>query len=262
MTRQILNKVTVTGVDDGTDLKELQKISDAYPFVEFGVLLSRSQMCATPSMHIGRFPSVQTLKKLTMMYSTGNVNFAGHLCGSWVRELLVSYWPFKEMTEKINLDFWKTFKRLQINTHAELHAYEQPHLSYGVNELNPTQIIFQYDEVNKAILETTQQAGCKNISALFDMSHGAGILPKTWPKQLPDIYCGYAGGLYPENVGSQLTMIEQIVGTSPIWIDAETSLRSSYYNNDAGDQGFTVDYFDLRKVVAFLEAAKPWVIIQ
>jgi hypothetical protein len=88
----------------------------------------------------------------------------------------------------------------------------------------------------------------KNISALFDLSHGAGVLPETWPKPLT-IPCGYAGGLSPEIVARQIERVSALVGDKHIWIDAETKLRSP---NDL--------LFDLEKVRTFLEVAKPWVV--
>ena len=82
----------------------------------------------------------------------------------------------------------------------------------------------------------------KNISALFDLSHGTGVLPDQWPATLNFVKCGYAGGLSPENLELQIKAIERIVGDTPIWIDMETHVRS---NMDA--------QFDLSKVRTCLE---------
>ena len=81
-----------------------------------------------------------------------------------------------------------------------------------------------------------------NCSTLFDLSHGAGVLPEQWPKPLPGIRCGYAGGLSPDNIKEQLTLISAAVGDTPIWIDMETHVRS---NNDR--------LFDLGKVEQVLK---------
>jgi phosphoribosylanthranilate isomerase len=262
--KRILNHVTVTGVDDVTDLKEIARLAAEYPYAEFGVLLSRSQMSPKRMMHVGRFPSIEFLKELSV-FSAGTENsiqFAGHLCGSWVREFLMGELPFAELVDFVDSNIWRVFSRLQINTHAQPHKHLADTLVTTVNELRHHQIIWQYDKVNYELLATTKSAGCTNIATLFDMSHGAGILPHCWPTQIDDIYCGYAGGLSPENLADQLAVIESVmgVGANPIWIDAETHLRSQYYNNDSDSQGYTVDYFDLKKVEVFLEAAKPWVL--
>ena len=59
---------------------------------------------------------------------------------------------------------------------------------------------------------------------------------------------GFAGGLSPENVASQIEKIQIVTGGADFWIDAETHLRS------ADDR-----QFDLTRVRRFLEAAKPYV---
>ena len=82
-----------------------------------------------------------------------------------------------------------------------------------------------------------------DCSTLFDMSHGAGILPKEWLAPIDGVRCGYAGGLSPENVVSQIKLIESKVGNYELWIDMETQIRSN------ADQ-----QFDLGKVVAVLES--------
>jgi phosphoribosylanthranilate isomerase len=52
--------------------------------------------------------------------------------------------------------------------------------------------------------------------------------------------CGYAGGLSPDNVESQIKLIRKVA--SHFWIDAETGLRTN------GE-------FDLTKVEQFIDLA-------
>ena len=83
---------------------------------------------------------------------------------------------------------------------------------------------------------------------LFDLSGGAGILPESWPKAKGE-YCGYAGGLSPENLEEQLEKIKCVVDEDQkIWIDVETHVRSSDDKQ-----------FDLDKVRKFLEISKRYV---
>ena len=102
------------------------------------------------------------------------------------------------------------------------------------------------DDVNNDLLDKVTSDGI-NAVPLFDISGGRGIVPKEWPKQKG--YCGYAGGLSPDNLQEQLEKIEKVVDDVPIWIDAETHLRSP-------DNSI----LDLDKVRSFLEIARPWVI--
>jgi hypothetical protein len=280
MNRKFLNKVTVTGADDKTDIKELLKIAEEYPFVEFGILISKSSTGNHP-----RFPSVKWIEEFSTACLESKIlpNVAGHVCGSWVNEIFLG----KLISFEIPRVFSNIVSRWQLNTHGIKHTCNISHFLNIIKAVNSSnqQIIFQFDEANT---ETIVEALNKelNVSALYDMSHGAGVLPKNW--KLPSdskgnilsIPTGFAGGLSPENVKSQLIEIADhifdfinddpeckilseygdLISSKGFWIDAETKLRSQYLNNDSGDQQFIVDYFDLNKVRKFLEEAKPYVI--
>ena len=103
------------------------------------------------------------------------------------------------------------------------------------------------DGVNEKIFYSLDAKWGIAAFPLFDQSGGTGLLPGEWPKQPPNQYCGYAGGLSPDNLQQEMEKISK-VATGTIWIDAETLLRSE---NDK--------VFDLEKVRRFLEAAKPWI---
>ena len=244
--KQFITKVTVTGADDSVDPEDLLRISQEYPFVEFGILLSESSMGST------RFPSRQWIRNFfdAVRNQSQQINISGHICGGWVRQILLGMWP-KWIFMDIDEDYLKMFSRWQINTHAIPHDINHDQLPFIWSELDQYNniVIFQYDDVNIQLVEIAKKAGCKNIAALFDLSHGAGVLPAEWPLPLDGVACGYAGGLSPENVAEQLCALEAVVGDNQIWIDAETKLRSGYGNN-----------FDLDYVREFLHNAQPWVI--
>ena len=165
------------------------------------------------------------------------------MCGAWVREILLGRHEFlHELTPAV----WGIFDRIQINTHAQAHSYSDT----GIAKLNVfpgKEFIFQYDNVNTELVTAAQNASV-NFSALFDLSHGAGIAPSQWPNLLPNTRCGYAGGLSPENLADQIERIEEKAGDTPIWIDMETHVRS---NDDA--------LFDLEKVARCLEIASKYI---
>jgi hypothetical protein len=242
-----LNLVTVTGADDSTPVADILKIAEEFPYAEFGILLSSG------SMGFRRFPSGSWLVELVSAVIEKNLdlNLSGHLCGAWVRQFMLGNFPTAELCA-IHPEFIKAgvFKRWQINTHGIPHKNNTTALAQAVTELGSRNqsVIFQHDNANTNTLLSIQGLGCKNIATLFDLSHGAGVLPDAWPRPMPDIYCGYAGGMSPENVADQLTKIEPLVGDNETWIDAETHLRTP------DDQKF-----DLDKVRAFLTAAKPWI---
>jgi phosphoribosylanthranilate isomerase len=193
-----------------------------------------------------RFPSYEWLAKLDDSYAH-QIPYAAHICGAWVRELLMG---------KIDADLdmylhLLPFKRIQINTHGIRHTFDKQGLIDFIAGLNNDgcTLIFQNDGKNDALIETAKEAGFNNIATLFDLSHGAGVLPSEWPSPLDGIYSGYAGGLSPDNVTEQLDKLQNIVGYRNIWIDAETKLRSE--DNQL---------FDLSKVRKFLNSAQDYVL--
>lgn len=225
-----ITKVTMTGADNSITPEQLFPISEKYPFVEWGILVSRN------SQGNNRFPSKEWMNSLALI-DQNRLQLSCHLCGTYVKEILMG------STRFINElgDLWKHFSRVQINTHGIPHQYDKHGLIQVLKEHSDKEFIFQYDVVNKNIVDAVSPE-CKNISALFDLSHGAGVLPKEWVEPLEGIKCGYAGGLSPDNVEQQIKLIETKVGNGEIWIDMETQIRS---NNDR--------QFDLGKVETVLE---------
>ena len=227
----MITKVTITGADDSIEPIELAKLSREFPFVEWGILVSKNNG-GTP-----RYPSLPWLQKLSeLKQEFPDLKLSCHLCGSYVRDLVKG----NDMVIQIMGPLWFIFDRVQINFHAIPHEHSDQMIAI-FEKYKSQQFIFQYDGVNNHIVRKAFSEGC-NVSALFDKSGGTGLLPETWPKLLEGIPCGYAGGLSPENLEDQILIIEGIAGDTEIWIDAETHVRS---NMDS--------LFDLAKVRKFLE---------
>ena len=239
-TKEIIRVVTVTGADDSVRPEELISIAKDYPFVEFGILLSKKQQGNK------RFPSRDWLEELYILWRSEKITLSGHLCGEWVRKLCLGIPSFFEEFGYI----WEMFERFQMNFHAEHHPVDDKKLSDSIRQyLRDKPIIFQMDGVNERIFYSLNARWGIAAFPLFDQSGGNGLLPGEWPKQPLNQYCGYAGGLSPDNLNQEMERISK-VATGPIWIDAETLLRSE---NDK--------VFDLKKVRRFLEVAKPWVVL-
>lgn len=218
--------------------EELISVARDYPFVEFGILLSKKQQGNK------RYPSRNWLEELYILWRQEGLVLSGHLCGRWVRDLCIGIPSFFEDFGYI----WKMFGRFQLNFHAESHRVDDKKFSEILRKyLASKPIIFQMDGANEKIFYSLKSRQGIQAFPLFDLSGGTGLLPKEWPKQQPNQYCGYAGGLSPDNLQREMKRISK-VATGLIWIDAETLLRSE---NDM--------VFNLGKVRHFLEAAKPWV---
>lgn len=248
--KKIVNLVTITGADDSVHPFDLASLSFKYPFVEWGILLSRSNMGTV------RFPSENWLKELFEIYErmkfsaqsnkTPSFRLCGHLCGKWVREVCEGNWCWIDELDNVE----SMFDRIQLNFHAYVHNIETK-LSFleGFKDVRNRnrKFIFQLDDVNNGILDIVQKAGIP-ASPLFDTSGGIGRLPEKWPVARKG-WCGYAGGLSPENLKEQMEKITEVAGEGPIWIDVETRVRSE---DDSK--------FILSRVEDFLQAAEPWVI--
>jgi hypothetical protein len=239
-----IDRVTITGADDSVKAAELWDLSKEFPFVEWGILVSKN------SMGSPRFPTFDWLLDFRSMTRTaGHMDASMHICGRWVREILKGE-PPQELWPILDC-----FQRVQLNFHAEdmkcIPAAFR-HTLRRYNREGPREFIFQIDG-NRGInylIEATAD-GDLHCFPLFDQSGGRGALPGQWPLEISIYaYHGYAGGLGPDNLAEQIQAIGKVVtGNFPIWIDMETNVRSD------SDR-----LFDLSKVRRCLEIAKPFII--
>lgn len=211
-----IDKVTITGADDNTDIQWMLAMQEKYPFVEWGILVSESQMGNY------RFPSIDWLARIIPHQATLQTSM--HVCGKWVRQICNGDWS--DMLLSIGVVAERA-KRVQLNFHAHAHKLQGRffHAAQVASQNSNWQLIFQVDGVNDGLLS---QARLDHLDAvpLYDLSGGAGVLPLYWPKQSEGVYTGYAGGLGPRNVIDQVEKIKS-VATGRIWIDMETRVRSA-----------------------------------
>ena len=231
----MITRVTITGADNSISPLDLVRITRQFPFVEWGILVSKN------SVGNYRFPSFGWINELINLKKLYELPLSLHLSGMYVRDMVDGKPTVINDLPKI----WRAFDRVQINTHAQNHNTGELMMPI-LNCFPEKEFIFQFDNVNGQLLENAINSGV-NCSALFDLSHGTGVLPEKWPKPLKG-KCGYAGGLGPDNIQQQIHTIESIVGEKQVWIDMETKVRSE---NDS--------LFDLNKVVKCLEISKPYV---
>ena len=247
--KPFITTVTVTGADDTTQLSDLMKIQKDFPFVEFGVLFS-------PSLQgYERYPSLEWIENIIAAndhrVNSNPLRLSAHLCGKYVSDILLGLFGGYPTPTKYPY-MSHCFSRIQLNTHAEFHDF----CLFGIIKfvslckfLNQKHVIFQYDEVNTSLIHHLTSTSLPNVDVLYDLSHGAGLLPNNWPTLNipPHVRLGYAGGLSPDNLVNNLPQIYCAAGERPVWIDAETHLR-------------TDSRFDISKVCAFLAAAEPYVL--
>lgn len=231
-----LDRVTITGADNSVSPAQLIDLSARYPFVEWGILYSATQEGGL------RFPSRAWRERLQYDCRGLPVRLSLHLCGRRMRDLLVG-------KNTLPVGLTEGFDHIQLNFHAEVQVSEWPAFHDVLHTLGDRQIIFQIDgNMGVELYDDVHNSTSVDAVPLFDVSHGAGVLPEGWPAPLDGDYHGYAGGLGPDNLAEQIPAIGRAAGDARIWIDMETRVRSH------GDQ-----QFDLEKVERCLQIATPFV---
>ncbi|NJL77371.1 MAG: hypothetical protein HC892_22405 [Saprospiraceae bacterium] len=87
----MITKVTITGADDSISPAALIPLTEKYPFVEWGILVSRRNFGSN------RFPSKNWLALLEKDHP--EIKLSCHFCGDYVREILLgNYEPIKELS--------------------------------------------------------------------------------------------------------------------------------------------------------------------
>lgn len=243
-----LHTVTLTGADDTTNIEQLIGLSKDFPFVEWGILIGS---CGG----VPRFPSKNWMLQLAdaVAESAFPVQLSVHVCGRYLDGMKEGSFDL-HAGERINNDTADLpFMRSQLNFHGELTLEEELEnvCDAMLHDWAAKEIIIQLDGVNDRALDRLRLAGFTHVSGLYDTSHGCGVGPDSWPAPNPAWNVGYAGGLGPDNLGVQLTLIAQSAGDQPFWIDMETKLRSSIGNRDA---------FDLTKCEKVLTDVRPHVV--
>lgn len=237
----IIERITMTGADDNTDIQDMLDISKEFPKVEWAILVSKS------SEGKQRFPSRDWINRFYQVNLDldKKLKISTHICGRWVRQILDGTIDWKELPSCLEIS-----DRFQINTHAEPHisTFNMINKLCEISSQRNQEIIFQWDDVNNHLAFSAKSFGLP-VSVLFDGSHGAGVLPNKWQYPVDVSWCGYAGGLSPDNVVAELDKISNVLGYSwgmRIWIDMETKVRT--------EDGMMLDMSKVRDVLAKVSA--------
>ncbi len=266
-----LTRVTITGADDGTDIKDLIEISKKYPFVEWGILFSPTRNLENQP----RYPSHNWIREFLHYTANTKINKSAHLCGGYTSDFLET--GKNTLIDKhFNLLGW--FDRWQLNFNARKNIPHEDFIKWlatdnfistrkplilQLNEnnrivTNPIIAISRESEAFKGPARAVYPPFYHHIQFLYDASGGTG---KTIEKIEPVMYghlTGYAGGLNPENLQECLDkIVDAHKGSSiepHVWVDTESGVRTPACNSALPN----ATVLDLDKVVKFLEIAKPY----
>lgn len=215
---------TLTGVDENTDINKLWALAKKYPFVEFGVLISKTRAGSADK----RYPSLDFIKELgNKMNRYSSPNFALHICGT---DTVLDFMDETSDVYKLS----RPFNRIQLNFISKKYPIDSIRRLF-VREKNKF-IITQYNNANKELWR--KLSDFNNHHVLFDASGGRGkeisdfippldIESEGLPFQSINPLCGYAGGIGPDNVSDVLEKISSIAPYPKYWIDMEQKLRDS-----------------------------------
>jgi phosphoribosylanthranilate isomerase len=159
-----------------------------------------------------------------------------HLCGQSIfRDLLD---PARRPSVLSELS---RYSRIQVNINAR-DVFFQPAEVFSIYRIlldaGLSIMIQLHDDVRALVdrfVNTLTSEEVSRVHILFDASKGKGLLASSWSEPYLHhhgaFFCGYAGGLGPQNMAQQLPLIHQAAsahGSSPYWTDMESGLRTDH----------------------------------
>lgn len=228
-----LKHITFTGVDESTDIAQLQEIQKAFPLAEFGILTSYKWADNGP-----RYPSPDFIEAIRYK----GLNLALHVCGKAAHDVsLKDGWDKYEKT--LGKEVLTGFKRIQINVGKRSDNPEYCWIPIVIGQ----ELIIQSNGADcTSLFESTINHWASapyphrdTISTLIDPSGGRGQSSEIVLYKRPGFKRGYAGGINPTNVEEKLSYL-LANESNPFWIDMESGVR-------------TDNLFDLNKVVQVLQ---------
>ncbi len=212
----LLDRVSLTGPDDQTDLSDLHGLSVAYPFVEWALLY-------VP--HNEGAPRNPTRAWRQAFFDAGLPGHSAvHLCGSLAFEELLQ--------DRLPDDVLKA-DRLQLNINARKREFSDEQVLEVYRralDLGPDLILQHHGDsagVIQVFLQALGDADRARVHILLDESRGLGKAPEhwRWPAELgTNVFCGFAGGLGPDNIATVLAQLQR--HGLRYWPDMESGLRT------------------------------------
>jgi hypothetical protein len=216
----MINLCTFTGVDARTDLGRVIEMAAAYPFLEFGILLSR-----TPEDKDPRYPQFRQISDIVERLS-GRAQLALHVCGRAVGEFVRepaegSVYAGQDIHDLVAAGIG----RVQLNFNFERFGLSLEEIDVAVRRTS-AKVITQHFPANAPV---TIGVAAPNHQVLYDASGGRGVAATDYGRPFVGKYTGYAGGLGPENAITAVTAIQSVAGDADVWIDMESRIRTDGY---------------------------------
>lgn len=206
---------TFTGIDKLTDISRVVNMSKEFPFIEWGVLYSPTKCYSSE-----RYPFPEFILKFIETISLYNINCSIHFCGNSINNIIKENEYEKELLNLIN----KLQYRVQLNFNQKIQNIDLDQLLKVLQQYPNIQFITQHNKSNLTVYKKFSKH-LKRYSVLFDSSGGRGVEFSKIHMPFKGLFCGYAGGLGPDNLKSELKLISLAAQNNNIWIDMESNIR-------------------------------------
>ncbi|MBR1825253.1 MAG: hypothetical protein IJ770_01550 [Alphaproteobacteria bacterium] len=241
--------ITCSGTNEFTDIEKLVALMQEFPLGEIAVQVSEKQSPKGGAR-------LEWVRELAAYLNENNVavNAALHVNRAWVEELCrgVVVPELQNLLRLRDIYGLPLFKRLQLNFKLGRDAVREDcdDTVLALQNRIKRRFILSYNESNARLIRQLYLKGL-HFDCLFDSSFGAGIAPDS--RQAPvftDILQGYAGGISPDNVETELGKIAKAVENSPtlgnVYIDAQKGLEDEQ------------THLSLDKCRQYLDTATAW----
>ena len=236
-----LKCVTCSGTNEFTKIDDLFALYQEFPSVEFGIQVS-GKKCSAGS---ARLVWLNNLKN-QVLRKRKSLPLALHLNQDWVEGFCdgIKIPELQELLSWTDRQGNPIFQRVQLNFKIGRNkAPEIGRLESQMKKYPHLRFILSYNDANADLIWKIYQRRQVVFDCLFDESFGEGVAPsQRHPPVFDDVIQGYAGGLSPDNVSSELEKIAELVPLDAvIFVDAEGKLK--------GEDGH-FDYVKAREYVA------------
>lgn len=219
-----LKTIVCSGANEHTSIEGLINVISRYPQAEIGVQVSGKKAAYGSE----RYKWLKNLIMLQQHYYL-KIPLALHLNQDWVERFCAGDVPdeVQELLQMYDHDNQPFIRRVQLNFKIGREKTPELHkLLSTVIQFPKQRFILSCNKSNEQFITGAYGYGVK-FDCLYDDSHGEGVLAGQYQSPLFDGWLhGYAGGLTPENVQSELDKIAQVVPKDQeIFIDAEGGLK-------------------------------------
>lgn len=221
-------KLTLTGIDNADQIMAIYNEDSTGNFCsygEIGILYSPTAAGNRP-----RYPEIKAIEDIVSIVSNSRADIAVHMCGKAISEVVYDGSGFGHaICEELN----RVSGRVQLNlnygalTNTRKDKLKR-FLCASADLYSHVRFIVQDHDGNKELISsiTKNYAEYNNVDILFDGSGGTGKSPEYWSAPYDNIYCGYAGGLNPDNLVHNIKLISEVCHDRETWLDMESGIRT------------------------------------